>query len=713
MAVSGVSIHGQSVWLGLLAVLLYAFGAWATSRFFERMTHVDGMLRYAWLFLTALVSGVTIWGTHFVAMLGYHPDVIAGYGWLLTAGSLVIAFAGSGVGFLVAACTTRRPYACGAVGGALVGAAIVAMHYVGMQAMRMPGTMSWDPVRVALSVLLGVGLGALALSVARSRLAYGVDLMWLLLTTAVLLLHFTGISALHLHTMAADATSMAPMPGMAAPRGDMGSGAVLAGAVACMSFLTLGVGTVGYLIDQSRAISVARLRQLALYDSLTGLPNRTSLGRRITHEIARSGLSGDPFMLVVIDVDNFKEINDVYGHPVGDEVLRELGARMATLADEVEDAFFARIGGDEFVALCAVEGREQMRSCLETLDRRLTVPFRIDQDTLAPRVSIGAALFPGDATTAEALVNNADLAMYRAKGDPLVGICVYDADLDGRTRLRRSLAADLREAMDRGELTLHYQVQTDLASGEAIGYEALLRWNHPQLGPVSPGVFIPLAEESGLIVPIGAWVLGEACADAARWDPPLRVSVNVSAVQIAEPGLVRTVREVLERTGLPAHRLELEMTETAVVTSPERALRTLRTIKELGVGLAIDDFGVGQSSLSALRSFPFERIKIDRSFFSANGTPEQTVELVQTVLSLGRTFSMSVLAEGIETEAQLALLTDAGCPEAQGYLFGRPAPLSELVDSGRLALRPSITPPVPRTHEGRVEEPPGLAMPSV
>jgi len=437
--------------------------------------------------------------------------------------------------------------------------------------------------------------------------------------------------------------------------------------------------------------SLRYARRLATYDELTGLPNRTSVGRRLDEEIGRSRQSGRPFALVVIDVDNFKEINDLHGHRVGDAVLRVLGARIAQHAGAHEGSFIGRSGGNEFMALCPLEDPAALLPCLEAMHEVLARPIRVGGEALAHPASIGAALFPDDAATSETLVNNASLAMFRAKGDPLVRVCVYDPLVDERTRLRRSLTALLREALERDELSMHYQVQTDVRTGEPIGYEALLRWQHPQLGAISPAEFIPLAESSGLVVPIGAWALRTACADAARWDPPLRVSVNVSAVQIAEPDLAGTVQDALEHSGLPADRLELEMTETAIVTDPERALLTLRAIKDLGVGLAIDDFGVGYSSLSALRSFPFDRIKIDRSFFSDRGTPEQTVELLQTVVSLGRTLKMVVLAEGIETPDQLALLTDAGCHEAQGYLFGRPAALADLVAAGRLAIAPPVT----------------------
>jgi diguanylate cyclase len=672
-------VHEHSTSLVAISGLLCLAGAWATSRFFQRMTDVGDHLRYAWLFLTSLASGVTIWCTHFIAVLGYHPGVPMSVDWLLTGVSLLIAMLGSAVGFLIAGgSSTSRVRA--ALGGTVLGLAVSSMHYVGMAALDLQGTMSWNVPSIVLSVVCAVVFAAAALLAARSGARHAGNLMWLLFTGSVLALHFTGMSAMH---VAQD------MPDMAGVRKslDPETQYVLAIAIAGMSFVTIGAGVVGYVIDNtSRASAVERLRRLAMYDVLTGLPNRASLNERLADEIERSRQRGDRLGLVVIDIDNFKEINDVHGHPVGDEVLRVLGARMAELTQGDEDEFVARIGGDEFIALRRLEDDHDLAVFLDALRQVLSAVINVQGARLLPRASIGAATFPDHAADAETLVNNADLAMYRAKSDPLQDICLYDASVDEQTRQRRGLVADLREALGRGELMLHYQVQTAVASGETRGYEALLRWQHPTLGPVSPAEFIPLAETSGLIVPIGEWVLRTACAEAVRWQPPHRVSVNVSAVQLTEPGLARLVREVLEESGLPAHRLELEMTETAVFTDRENALQTLLEIKELGVGIALDDFGVGYSSLDALRSFPFDRIKIDRSFFSGSGTPEQTVELVQAVLSLGRTFGMAVLAEGIETDDQLALLSDTGCDEAQGYLFGRPASLDDIVRSGQLGM---------------------------
>ena len=297
---------------------------------------------------------------------------------------------------------------------------------------------------------------------------------------------------------------------------------------------------------------------------------------------------------------------------------------------------------------------------------------------------MGAAIFPDDAPDAETLIGNAGWRCASAKNDPQVDTSLYDPTIDDQTRMRRGLIADLRGAIDRGEMFLHYQVQASVSSGAIRGYEALLRWHHPELGSISPADFIPLAESSREIVPIGEWVLRTACADAVSWEPAHRLSVNLSAVQLAEPGLVQSIRAAIEETGIAPERVELEVTETAVFSDRKQALRTLLEIKELGVTIALDDFGVGYSSLDVLRMFPFDRIKLDRSFFTGD-TRERTVALVETVLSLGRIFGMSVLAEGIESPDQLELLSETGCDEVQGYLLGHPKPLADIIEAGELS----------------------------
>lgn len=663
--------HQQNLWLVALAAVICVGGALAASRFFHRMVAVRERHRYAWLFLAALAGGVTIWCTHFVAMLGYHPGVPIAFEWGGTGLSLIIAIAGSALGFVVAG-GHRRSRPLVAIGGALLGLAIASMHYTGMQALRMPGTMRWDHRLIALSVLFAVAGSVAALLAARSRIRRAPDVMAALFALAVVLMHFTGMSAMGVvHDAVMD-------------RGDVDPPYALAFAIGVLSLVTIGAGLMGYLIDgQSRTAAVERLRRMALHDALTGLPNRAHLNQRLEREITLAQEQGIRLGLGVIDVDGFKEVNDKYGHLVGDELLRVLGGRLEQLMREHEGLFIARMGGDEFVVLGRLYDDETLPAVVADLRVALSGAIHVGREALVPRASVGGAIFPDDAADAEALVNNADLAMYRAKHDPSAGMLMYDPAIDEQTRLRRGLVADMRGAIERGEFFLHYQVQAEVSSRRILGYETLLRWTHPKLGSISPAEFIPLAEASGQIVQIGEWVLRNACAQAATWDPPYRLSVNLSAVQLADPGLVETIRQVLVDTGMPAERLELEVTETAVFSDRERALRALQEIKALGISIALDDFGVGYSSLDALRTFPFDRIKLDRSFFTGEDT-RQTVTLLETVLSLGRAFGMSVLAEGIETDEQLALLHEAGCDEVQGFLFGRPQPLDAIIGTGAL-----------------------------
>jgi diguanylate cyclase len=683
--------------VGMAAVLCVA-GATATSRFFRRMTVVRDRQRYAWLFLTALASGVTIWCTHFVAMLGYHPGVEITFNWTITGLSLALSIVGSAAAFMIAGGASSSR-ARSTLGGLVLGLSISGMHYLGMNALRMPGMMMWNWPLAALSVLLAVLGSVAALLAARSSLRQAENLMAGLFVAAVVLLHFTGMSAM---TIARDAGA-----GMAS---SSGTDVALAVAIAVLSLVTIGAGVMGYLIDsQSRSAAMERYRDLALSDGLTGLPNRAHLNERLAHEIAQAQELGTRLGLTIIDVDGFKEINDLRGHLVGDEVLRVLAKRMGKLALEDENVFVARMGGDEFMVLCRLGDDHTLPNLLEELRQSVSRLIHLSgDDPLVPRLSMGAAVFPDDAADAEALLNNADLAMYRAKGDSLLDTCFYEPEVDEQTRLRRGLIADLRDASDRGEVFLHYQAQASVASGEILGYEALLRWRHPQLGLISPAEFIPLAEESRLIVPIGEWVLRTACSEAASWEPPYRLSVNLSAIQLAEPRFAETIRDVLAETGLAAERLELEVTETAVFSDREQALRTLQEIKALGVSIALDDFGVGYSSLDALRMFPFDRIKLDRSFFIGD-TRERTIALVETVLSLGRIFGMSVLAEGIETQEQLELLSDTGCDEVQGYLFGRPKSLEEIIDAGELSRAGSATSAVVASPGDEVESAAGAA----
>lgn len=563
-----------------------------------------------------------------------------------------------------------------ALGGAIVGLAIVLMHYTGMIAWRVQGIVSWDIGYLVASIVLSVTLSAAALHLAMRPDPQAVNHMAGMLSLAILALHFTGMTALNVTPL-----------NVGGEFSDTSALHTLALAIAGMSLVIVCTGLVSYLIDSNvRAESLEHLRQMALSDALTGLPNRGSFNERLDLEIALANERGGRLALIGIDLNRFKEINDLRGHHAGDEVLRILARRMTNMLENNE--FVARIGGDEFAAISRMDDGTNLPDFLARLEAVLHKPVRLDEYEVVPGASFGVSIYPDDAPNKTGLINNADLAMYRAKGSMTRTICFYESSMDELVRARRSLAADLRTALTDNQLSLHYQVQASLSTGEICGYEALLRWKHPTHGFVPPAEFIPLAEENGLILEIGEWVLREACKEASAWDPPYMVAVNVSAAQFMHVSLATLVADVLTSTGLPAARLQLELTESTIFADRERALHTLRQIKALGVSVVLDDFGTGYSSLDTLRSFPFDKIKLDQLFVAETDAEASAVDraIIRSVLALGKSLKIPILAEGIETPDQLALLADEGCDEAQGFLIGRPLPLAEIVDSGQITL---------------------------
>jgi diguanylate cyclase (GGDEF)-like protein/PAS domain S-box-containing protein len=420
--------------------------------------------------------------------------------------------------------------------------------------------------------------------------------------------------------------------------------------------------------------SAKRLEYMATHDSLTNLPNRARFADLLDEALSHARRRGEPLAVAILDLDDFKDVNDIHGHGAGDQLLRETAMRLElALAGRGR---VSRLGGDEFAAFMALPGGDAGNSLADALVNAMQFGFLVDGTDAGARAessgSLGMALYPHDGLTARELMLNADLAMYRAKCDPLRRWHRYLPEMDEEVRERRTLQADLRLALERDEFDIVYQVQCAVADGAIRGYEALLRWNHATHGAIPPDDFIPPAEANGLILPIGEWVLRRVCREAAQWPVPYKVAVNVSPVQLVQPNLPDIIMEALLDAGLPARQLEIEITETAIISDKRRALHNLRRIKHLGVSVAIDDFGTGYSSLDTLSSFAFDKIKIDRSFLQGVHRDEQSRNIVRAVLGLGRSLNLPVLAEGVETEEDLALLRQESCHEAQGFYFGRP-----------------------------------------
>lgn len=432
------------------------------------------------------------------------------------------------------------------------------------------------------------------------------------------------------------------------------------------------------ITDRKRAES--HLVHLAHHDVVTDLPNRTLLADRLRREIARARRGDRHFALHFLDLDRFKSINDVLGHHVGDKLLKAVAGRLAGAVREVDTV--ARLGGDEFAIL---QTDIADIADAEELARRLTVlldePFIIDGNEISSTASVGVTLHPRDGADVDELLKNADLAMYRAKADGGGTHRLFSEQMDRAARDAVVLQSDLRRALMREEFVLHYQPQIDLATGRIVGAEALLRWQRPGAGLVGPGDFLPLAEENGFIVPLNAWVLEEACRQAAHWRktglPPLRMAVNLSPIQFRKQDVATLVAEILERTGLEPNRLELELTETIVLNDTEATVATLRRLQALGVSLSIDDFGTGYSSLAYVKSFPVNRLKIDQCFVRNLLDDPSDAAIVRAIVNLGHSLGLKVIAEGVERPEQAEHLRAEGCDEVQGYYFGKPVPAGD------------------------------------
>jgi diguanylate cyclase (GGDEF)-like protein len=428
-------------------------------------------------------------------------------------------------------------------------------------------------------------------------------------------------------------------------------------------------------ITEQRRIE-ARVAHMAHHDALTDLANRVLLRERLEETLEHKPRD-DKVAVLCMDLDRFKEVNDTLGHPMGDALLQAVALR---LRDCVRDCdIVARLGGDEFAILQSAAGQP---ASVAALARRVidavSKPYELDGHQVVLGTSVGIAVAPGDGTEPDQLLKHADLALYRAKGDGRGTFRFFETGMDAAAQTRRKLELDLRTALSTGAFELYYQPLLDLDRNEVTGFEALLRWNHPERGLITPDHFIPLAEETGLIVPIGEWVLRQACAEAANWPEQVKLAVNLSAVQFNISSLVELVFSALSTSRLAASRLELEITESALLDNSESAFATLRRLRDMGVRISLDDFGIGYSCLSYLRRFPFDKIKIDRSFIRDMGSDQQSVAIIQAVIGLGASLDAATVAEGVETRDEFDCLRAFGCTEVQGYFISPPRPAGEV-----------------------------------
>lgn len=651
-----------------------------------------------------VVFGLAVTGMHYAGMAAFVTDALVIWSPAYVVASVVAAVVGGAAAFHTA--TDERPYRKMLLAPTLLVLTIVALHFTGMGALTiMPlapgadaGSLSDADGLLAAGVaavgflILGTAVASYALEEQTERLSRdrltaliegSVDGMAVVADGHVRLANhaFTELCGVQegqtvgtpIEDWIEDIASLQPGLLMQS-RVKARDGAPVPVEIAVREE---AMGAEGRLVQilavrdlRSRLAQERRIAHLARNDSLTGLPNRTSFLEKLERSVAAAAGDG-AFALLAIDLNRFKEVNDLYGHAVGDRLLVHVADNLKAGLREGE--FVARLGGDEFVALIPIRERMDAHAAAERLRVAIMTPLEAEHAELQCGASVGIALWPDDASETSTLINNADLAMYRAKSSLTTDVCFYEGTMDEAVRQRRRITLGLRDALENDRFELHYQLQASVETGDVTGFEALLRWKQADGSYISPAEFIPLAEETGLILPIGEWVLRRACSEAASWDEPHRIAVNLSPVQLSHVDLPRLVHQILIETGLAPHRLELEITETAMISDMERTTHILRQLKLLGVSVAMDDFGTGYSSLSTLRAFPFDKIKLDRTFMSELDGGPQSKAIIRAVLALGESLDIPILAEGVETQEQLVFLREQGCDEVQGYLLGRPS----------------------------------------
>lgn len=679
--------------LVVLSIAVAILASYTALDMAGRINSAQGRAATYWLIGGACAMGMGIWSMHFIGMLAFSLPIVLGYDPIITLVSLLIAIASSAFALWMV-CQKTLPTNRLVGGAMLLGAGIASMHYTGMAAMQMMPGIQYIPWLFALSIVIAILASGAALWTA-FHLRRHSSSVWALRAIAAIVM---GVSIVGMH-----------YTGMAAAEFPLGSvcGAASNGVTAGWLALTVIIITLSVLAmaltisildlrrhaDAATVTSLAaenqELAYLALHDTLTSLPNRLLLEDRLNTAIQNAKRDHRSFAVMFLDLDEFKVINDSYGHTVGDQLLIAVAQRLSVTIRGQDT--LARLGGDEFVLVANIKKPADAATLAEKTLTAMRSAFELTNHKLNVSTSIGIALYPEDGELPSELVQNADTAMYHAKAMGRNTHSYYAASANPHAQEKLQLIQDLRAAVDNQQLVLHYQPKFSSRHGPLIGVEALLRWKHPTRGMIAPDDFIPLAEKTGLITPIGLWVLNQACEQISQWQRDGHniptVSVNLSALQFNHADLMAAIKQTLHRHALSPDCLTLEISEPTVMADKDASMRILQPLHGIGISISIDDFGTGYSNLMYLKQLPIHELKIDRGLIQGLDHDSENSAVVTAIVALGKALDLRIVAEGVETAAQLELLTQLGCDALQGFLLGHPMLPMQLIDS--LAQKPS------------------------
>ena len=672
-------------WVVLLSLLVAILASYTALDLASRITASTGAAAVSWLLGGAFAMGMGIWSMHFIGMLAFSLPIAMAYDVGVTVVSMMIAIVVSGFALLTVTRTslsTRNLVA----GGVLMGLGISSMHYTGMAAMEVQPGIHYDATLFAASIAIAIAASTAALWISFTLRSHGTRRVYARLGSAVIM----GLAIVGMHYTGMAAANFAP--NTICLSGALANNSWMAATIAIITFLIL-CGTLSLSVLDARMESKtaqmasslkeanAELQHLVLHDTLTKLPNRLLLEDRLEQAIAECRRAGARCALLFVDLDRFKTLNDSLGHFAGDTVLRTVAERLRASV-RLEDTV-ARLGGDEFVVLLKHVARvEDAADIAHKVVECLARPIVIDDRELRVSSSVGISVYPDHADAATRLIANADAAMYHVKKSGRSGFALFAPEMSTYFPKRLELESELRTALEKAQFVLHYQPRVDMRSGAIVAMEALVRWQHPERGTIAPADFMSVAEETGIIASLGDWTLREACQQMRSWQERgisgFTVAVNVSAAQFRQRGLAASVLRALEWSELEARYLELEINESVVMENAPEAIGMLEELRRMGVALSIDDFGTGYSSLAYLKRFPIDRLKIDSAFIRDIPANADDTAIVRTIISLAHGLRMRVVAEGVETQAQLDCLRGLDSDEYQGFLYSKPLPAREV-----------------------------------